>query len=97
MNESEQQTQQRSGGFREEFSVRGGQLLDKVRELVEAGNVRSVIVRHDGNVVAEFPLTVGVVGTLLAPQLAALGAIAALLTDCTIEVTRAGESPPKQS
>jgi len=74
--------------FREEFAVRGGHLLDTVRSLVEAGNVRRVIVKHDGMIVVEFPLTAGVVGTLLAPQVAALGAIAALLTECTIEVVR---------
>ena len=77
-----------TGGMPEEFRVRGGQLLDKVSELVAAGNVRSIIVKHDGKVVVEFPLTVGVIGTLLAPQLAALGAIAALLTESTIEVVR---------
>lgn len=78
--------------LREEFAVRGGHLLDTVRNLVEAGNVRRVIVKHEGNVVVEFPLTAGVVGTLLAPQVAALGAIAALLTECTIEVVRTKDS-----
>jgi hypothetical protein len=78
----------RSSDVREEFRVRGGQLLDKVSELVAAGNVRSIIVKHDGKVVVEIPLTVGVIGTLLAPQLAALGAIAALLTESTVEVVR---------
>ena len=75
----------------EEFTARGGQLLDRVREIVAAGNVRRVIVKHDGKITVEFPLTAGVVGTLLAPQLAALGAIAALVTESTIEVVRADE------
>jgi len=78
--------------IREEVAVRGGHLLDTVRNLVAAGNVRRVIVKHDGSIVVEFPLTAGVVGTLLAPQVAALGAIAALLTECTIEVIRTNDS-----
>jgi hypothetical protein len=76
---------------REEIRVRGGQLLDKVHELIERGNVRAVIVKHEGKVIVEIPLTVGVIGTLLAPQLAALGAIAALLTECTVEIVKTEE------
>jgi Domain of unknown function (DUF4342) len=72
----------------DEIRVRGGQLVEKVNELIAAGNVRKIIVKHDGHPVVEFPLTVGVIGTLLAPQVAALGAIAALITECTIEVIR---------
>lgn len=89
------ETSGKNPDLREQFKVRGGQLLDKVNELVEAGNVRSIIVKHEGKVIVEFPLTVGVIGTLLAPQLAALGAIAALLTECTVEVVRTRpEEPP---
>jgi hypothetical protein len=76
---------------REEVRVRGGQLVDKVHELIERGNVRAVIVKHEGKVIVEIPLTVGVIGTLLAPQLAALGAVAALLTECTIEIVKTAE------
>ncbi|HVC35329.1 MAG TPA: DUF4342 domain-containing protein [Chloroflexota bacterium] len=76
----------------EEFKVRGTQLVDKLKDLIAAGNVREVAVKHDGRIVVKFPLTVGVIGTLLAPQLAALGALAALLTDSTIEVVR--NQPP---
>jgi hypothetical protein len=83
----------RAGEIREEFRVRGGQLLDKVNDVIAAGNVRSVIVKHNGKTVLELPLTVGVIGTLLAPQLAALGAVAALLTECTIEIVRVAEPP----
>jgi hypothetical protein len=72
----------------EEIRVRGGQLVEKVNELIAAGNVRKIIVKHDGHTIVEFPLTIGVIGTLLAPQVAALGAIAALITECTIEVIR---------
>ncbi len=81
----------RPAGVREEFRVRGSQLIEKVNELIAAGNVRRVIVKHDGKAVVEFPLTVGVIGSLLAPQLAALGAIAALLTECSIEIVRGAD------
>ncbi len=60
-----------------------------MRELLHEGTVRRIIVKNDsGHTVAKFPLTVGVVGALLAPVLAAVGAIAAIVTDCTIEVER---------
>ncbi|MGH2460975.1 MAG: DUF4342 domain-containing protein [Chloroflexota bacterium] len=81
----------------EEFNVRGEQLVEKVRELIHAGNVRRVIVKREGRVVIEFPVTVGVVGVVLAPQLAMLGVIAALLTNCTIEVVRSPEHPTASS
>ena len=77
--------------IKEEIWVRGGQLVDTVKNLVAAGNVRAVVVKHDGKPVVEFPLTVGVIGTLIAPQLAGLGAIAALLTECSVEVIRTTE------
>ncbi len=74
----------------ESVKVEGGQLLDKFKQLIHEGNVRRVRIKQGDRVVAEFPLTVGVVGTVLAPTLAAVGALAALLTDCTIEVEREG-------
>jgi len=64
------------------------ELLDRLRKLVEEGNVRRVVVKQRGRTVAEFPLTVGVVGAVLAPVAAAIGALTALLTDCTIEVEK---------
>jgi hypothetical protein len=76
----------------EEVRVRGSQLVEKVSELIAAGNVRKISVKHDGHPIVELPLTIGVIGTLLAPQVAALGAIAALITECTIEIIRA--EPP---
>jgi hypothetical protein len=90
--ESQTPPQGPSGGVTEEFRVRGSRLIDKVNEVVAAGNVRKVIVKHDGKVVVEFPLTVGVIGLLLAPQLAALGAIGALVTECSIEIVRQNAS-----
>ncbi|MFC2019820.1 DUF4342 domain-containing protein [Chloroflexota bacterium] len=76
----------------EKFTVSGSQLVDKVKELIREGNVRRVRVIHDGKTVFEVPLTVGAsaaaLGIMLAPVLAALGAFAALVTDCTLEVEK---------
>jgi len=76
------------GVRREEFRVSGTELLQKFKELVREGNVRRVIIKQDDRVLVEFPLTLGVVGALLAPTLAAVGAIAALVAECTIVVER---------
>jgi hypothetical protein len=74
--------------FWETIKLQGSELLDKVKQLVHEGNVRRIVIKQGDRSVAEFPLTVGVVGTVLAPVLAAVGALAALLTDCSIEVER---------
>lgn len=73
----------------EEFAVNGEQLLAKVKELIREGNIRRVIIKDkSGRVLVEFPLTVGVVGAALAPALAAIGAIAALISEATIVVEK---------
>ena len=72
----------------EELQVVGEQLLSKVRELVHEGNVRRIIIKQEGHTIMEIPLTVGVVGAIVAPALAAIGAIGALLSQCSIEVVR---------
>jgi hypothetical protein len=72
----------------ESVKAEGGAILDKLREIVHEGNVRRVRVRQGSRVIAEFPLSAGIVGALLAPALAAIGAIVALAKDCTIEVER---------
>ena len=74
--------------YKESFKVAADQLVDAVKRLIHEGNVRRVIVKQDGRTVVEFPLTIGVVGTVLAPVLAAVGALAAVLTECTLEVER---------
>jgi hypothetical protein len=66
----------------------GIQVVDEVKRLIHEGNVRRVVVRQGDRVVAEFPLTVGVVGALAAPAVAAIGALVALLTDCRLDVER---------
>ena len=73
----------------ETFQVKGEELIKKVKELIKEGNVRKItILDKDGNTVLSIPMTVGVVGAVLAPMLAAVGAVAALITDCTIKVER---------
>ena len=75
----------------ETYATRGEQLLVRVKELIREGNVRRVSIKNDeGRTLVEVPLTVGVVGAALAPALAAIGAIAALVSDCSIEVQRQG-------
>jgi hypothetical protein len=76
--------------FKESFKVAAENLVDAVKKLLHEGNVRRIVIKHDGRTVAEFPVTVGVVGAVVAPMLAAVGAIAAVLTECTIEVERSG-------
>jgi predicted regulator of Ras-like GTPase activity (Roadblock/LC7/MglB family) len=75
--------------YQEEFKVSGEDLLKRVKELIAEGNVRRITVKgKDGKTIVEMPLTVGVVGAVLAAPLAAIGAIAALVTECTITVER---------
>ena len=76
----------------ETFDVNGGQILDMVKSLIHEGNVRRIVIKQEGRTVIELPLSIGVVGVLLAPTLAAVGAVAALLTQCTIEVERADDA-----
>ena len=73
----------------EEFKVSGEELLKKVKQLIAEGNVRRIIIQNkEGKTIVEIPLTLGVVGAVLAPPLAAVGAIAALVTECTVIVER---------
>jgi len=73
----------------EEFKVEGEKLLAKIKELLHEGNIRRIIIKDkEGKVVVEVPMTLGIVGLLLAPQLAAIGAIAALLTEATVVVEK---------
>lgn len=75
--------------MREEFKVRGHEVLGKVKELIKEGNVRRVIIKDEkGKSLMEIPVTFAVVGAVFAPVLAALGALAALVSKCTIEVER---------
>jgi len=74
---------------KEEFKVSGEELVEKIKEIIKEGNARKIIIKNEnGESVAEFPLTVGAIGALIAPILAAVGAMAALLTKCTIIVEK---------
>lgn len=73
----------------ETYHVSGKELLKKVKELIHEGNIRKITIKNkEDKVLVQFPLTIGVVGTLIAPVLAAVGAIAALVTECSITVER---------
>ena len=72
----------------ESIKAEGSAVLDRLKDLVHEGNIRRVRVRQGARTIAEFPLTAGVVGAVLAPMLAAIGALVALAKDCTIEVQR---------
>ena len=79
---------------KEEFTVNGEELLGKVKQIIKEGNVRRITIKNkEGRTVIELPLTIGVVGAVLAPVLAAVGAIAALVTECTIVVERDEDNP----
>ena len=73
----------------ETIKAEGGQALEQVRHVIEEGNARRVVIKQKGRSVAEFPLTIGVVGAVLAPVLAAISALVALLSECSIEIERA--------
>jgi len=79
----------------ESIKAEGSELLETLKKIIHEGNVRRIVVKQGSRTVAEFPLSVGVVGTVVAPVLAAIGAVIALLQDCSIEVEReAPRTPP---
>ena len=74
---------------KESFKISGENLLKKIKDLIEEGNIRKISIHDkDGKELMSFPLTIGVVGTLFAPILAAIGALAALIGECTITVEK---------
>lgn len=85
-------SEQRGGTVWEEFKVSGAQLVDTIKQIVHEGNVRRILVKQEGKTLLELPLTVVAVGVLIAPVAAALGAFAAIATDCTIAVERETET-----
>ena len=82
----------------ETLRLQGNEILERAKQLIHEGNVRRIVIKQGDHVVAEFPLTAGLVGAVAAPVLAAVGALVALLKDCSIEVERAvpaaGSEPP---
>lgn len=85
----------------EKYTVSGSQVVDKVKQLIHEGNIRRVRLIHNDRTLIEIPLSVGApvaaVGILAAPVLAAVGAVAALVTECTIEVEKVEETEKKDS
>lgn len=86
----------------EEFKVSGDEIVKKIKEIIKEGNVRRILLKNEkGEVFMEIPLTFAVVGTLIAPVLAAVGALAALMTECSITVVKkmanqkSGKSKPR--
>lgn len=83
----------------EKFTVSGSEVVEKVKQIIHEGNVRRVRILHQGRVVLEIPLTIGApaaaIAIMTAPVLAALGAFAALVTECTIEVEKIDQPPKK--
>jgi hypothetical protein len=77
----------------ETTKVQGDKVLETVKKLVHEGNVRRIIIKQGDRTIAEFPLTAGVVGAVFAPVLAAIGALAALIKECTIAVEREAAEP----
>jgi len=83
--------------FKEEFKVKSEEVVEKVKQLIHEGNVRRLIIKDEtGKVYLEIPVTVGVIGVLLAPMLAAVGAIAAMVAHLKIEVIRTEEPEKKE-
>ncbi|SDF24472.1 DUF4342 domain-containing protein [Sporolituus thermophilus] len=72
----------------EEFSVRSAEVIDKVKELIYEGNVTKIRIKHDGRTLVDIPVTLGTIGAVVLPQLAALGVLVAVFKRCTIEVVR---------
>lgn len=73
----------------EEFRVKGEELIARIKELIHEGNIRRIIIKdRDGKTLIEFPMTLGVVGAILAPTLAAVGAVAALIAEATVVVEK---------
>jgi hypothetical protein len=80
------------GTFKESFSINGDKIVEKIKELINEGNIRKIIIQNkEGKELMSVPLTIGVVGAVFAPVLAGIGAMAALLGECTIIVEREGE------
>src|SRR5579884_2681136 len=100
MTQTSPYTGEKQQAYREELYVTGDQLVSTVERLIHEGQVRRIIIKHEGRTILEIPLAIGVVGAIVAPMLAAVGAIGVMLTNCTVEVIRtepqpqAGTPPP---
>lgn len=92
MAKEKEKAQQEEKARKEEFKLSGSEIIDKIKELIHQGNIRRIIIKNEeGKTIIEIPLTLGVVGAALAPVLAAVGAIAALVSKMTIVVEKTEE------
>ncbi|MBE0649041.1 MAG: DUF4342 domain-containing protein [Bacteroidales bacterium] len=83
--------------YKEEFKVKGEELIGKIKELIHEGNVRRIIIKDEaGKTFIEIPITIGIIGALVAPILAAVGAIAVMAAKFTVEVVRSEEPEKKK-
>ena len=82
------QPEQKEATHKEEFKITGEQLVSEIKRLINEGNVRRIVIKQGDKTLIEIPLTLGVIGVLLVPVWAAIGAIAALVTECTIVVEK---------
>ncbi|MGI6704442.1 MAG: DUF4342 domain-containing protein [Clostridia bacterium] len=81
---------QKGEKWTESLSVAGNEVLDKLKELLKQGNVTKIRVKKDNNTILDIPVTAGAIGTLLAPQLAAIGAVVAVISKTTVEIEKPG-------
>lgn len=82
-----------STNYTEEIKVTGEQLLAKIKSIIHEGNVHSITIKDkDGHIIFTIPMTFGVIGVLIAPTLAAISAVAAVVTDCTVSIERRGDN-----
>jgi len=82
---------QKEGKWTETITVAGSEVVDKVKDLIRKGNIAKIRIKKDDKVLLDIPVTAGAIGTLLAPQLAAIGTVVALISKCTLEIERANK------
>ncbi|HEY3425055.1 MAG TPA: DUF4342 domain-containing protein [Negativicutes bacterium] len=78
----------KQGKWTEEFSVRSGEVIDKVKELIHSGTINKIRIKNDDRILVEIPVSIGAIGAVIMPQLAALGVLVAMFKRCSIEVVR---------
>lgn len=86
----------KQSGWTEEFSVKSGEVIEKVKDIIKEGNVTKIRVKHEGKVLVEIPVTIGAIGAVVLPQIAVLGVLVAVFKRCTIEVVRAGDGAAEE-
>jgi NACalpha-BTF3-like transcription factor len=80
--------EEREKSWTEEITVKGSELISKIKEVVHAGNVTNIRIKHGDRVIVDIPVTAGAIGAILVPELAVIGTIAGIVTKCTLEIKR---------